>query len=70
MNQQGTPGNSTAKDPLPLDYQLHQNYPNPFNPTTTIQFDLPKNQFVELAIYDISGRPVCLRCQAGKSELW
>ncbi len=43
---------------LPEKNYLHQNYPNPFNPTTNIQFDLPKDGFVSLKIYEISGREV------------
>ena len=37
---------------------LHQNRPNPFNPMTTIRFDLPRNTFVTLRIFDLSGRLV------------
>ena len=39
-----------------IEYTLHQNYPNPSNPTTTISFDLPKESYVELQIYDIQGK--------------
>lgn len=39
-------------------YALYAAYPNPFNPTTTIAFDLPQRSFVEMKIYDISGRKV------------
>jgi hypothetical protein len=48
-------GNNTS---LVNSYKLHQNYPNPFNPTTKIKFDIPKQNFVSLKIYDISGREV------------
>ena len=41
---------------LPDKYQLYQNYPNPFNPVTNIKFDLPKNGFVTLRVFDILGR--------------
>jgi subtilisin family serine protease/tetratricopeptide (TPR) repeat protein len=34
------------------------NYPNPFNPTTNIQFTIPKNEYVKLVVYDITGRIV------------
>lgn len=41
-----------------VNYQLYQNYPNPFNPSTVITFDLPKNSFISLVVYDIVGNEV------------
>ncbi len=43
---------------VPSKYSLEQNYPNPFNPVTTIRFEVPKAQHVQLAIYDVLGRQV------------
>ena len=40
------------------EFQLNQNYPNPFNPVTTISYYLPTNEFVDIAIYDLTGRIV------------
>jgi hypothetical protein len=39
-------------------YALHQNYPNPFNPTTTIKFDLPSAQLLQLEVFNIVGQRV------------
>jgi len=43
---------------IPKSYDLSQNYPNPFNPVTKINYALPKQGFVTLKIYDITGREV------------
>ena len=40
---------------IPSTYNIHQNYPNPFNPVTTINFELPKNEFVNISIYNLMG---------------
>lgn len=40
------------------NYNLYQNYPNPFNPVTTINYDLKKDSFVELKVYDVLGNEV------------
>ena len=39
-------------------YQLFGNFPNPFNPTTQIEYQLPEQTRVRLAVYDILGRQV------------
>ncbi|MBM4157567.1 MAG: T9SS type A sorting domain-containing protein [Ignavibacteria bacterium] len=49
---------SNTGSTVPQTYSLYQNYPNPFNPITTIKFDLPKNTFITLRIYDILGRNI------------
>ena len=43
---------------LPTEFIVHNNFPNPFNPTTTISYELPKNSFVNIIIYDLLGREV------------
>ncbi|MCF7792649.1 MAG: C10 family peptidase [Candidatus Cloacimonetes bacterium] len=37
---------------------LGNNYPNPFNPTTTINYSLAEDSFVELEIYNVKGQLV------------
>jgi|WetSurMetagenome_2_1015567.scaffolds.fasta_scaffold64583_2 photosystem II stability/assembly factor-like uncharacterized protein len=39
-------------------FSLFQNYPNPFNPITNIKFDIPKDVFVTIKIYDLLGREI------------
>ena len=42
----------------PKQFVLYPNYPNPFNPVTTIQYDLSKESFVDITIYDMFGNVV------------
>ncbi len=41
-----------------LTYKLYQNYPNPFNPNTEIAYDLYRNSFVTLEVFDITGKVI------------
>jgi len=43
---------------IPTAYKLYQNYPNPFNPVTKINYDILKEGYVSLRIFDILGRKV------------
>ena len=43
---------------IPTAYGLENNFPNPFNPQTKIQYSLPENAKVRLAVYDMLGRQV------------
>ncbi|MFC2084234.1 M20/M25/M40 family metallo-hydrolase [Bacteroidota bacterium] len=43
---------------LPETFDLFQNYPNPFNPSTTIEFQIPKENNVSLKIYNIIGEEI------------
>ncbi len=47
-------------DPLniPINYSLKQNYPNPFNPATTIAYQIAKDEFVNISIFDLAGNRV------------
>ena len=48
----------TVEVGIPLNYILQQNYPNPFNPTTTIQYSIATEEFVNLRVYNSLGREV------------
>ena len=39
-------------------FSTHYSYPNPFNTSTVLSFELRDASFVQLAVYDISGREV------------
>ncbi len=43
---------------IPVKISLSQNYPNPFNSSTKINFSLPKQSHVRIAVYDVLGREV------------
>jgi hypothetical protein len=51
-------GITNLSNAIPGKYSLEQNYPNPFNPQTKIKFALPKDEFVKITIFDISGRAI------------
>jgi hypothetical protein len=44
---------------LITEFKLHGNYPNPFNPSTTLQFDVPRQvDNLDLSIYNITGQKI------------
>jgi hypothetical protein len=53
---------SVNEDPLenqhPLKFNLMQNYPNPFNPSTQIVYQIPKDGFVNVSVYNSLGQEV------------
>lgn len=55
-----TGGSSVNNDPfgLPREYSLNAPYPNPFNATANLEYELPRDGFVTLIIYDVMGREV------------
>ena len=40
------------------NYYLNVNYPNPFNAYTTIEYHIPKDEFVTLKVYNVSSKLV------------
>jgi subtilisin family serine protease len=55
QNLTGIHGNNGE---VPANFKLYQNYPNPFNPATVIAFDMPKDGFASLKIYNTIGQEV------------
>lgn len=43
---------------VPEQFTLYQNYPNPFNNISKIKYQISKSSWVQLKLYDISGREV------------
>ena len=43
---------------IPSVFSLSQNYPNPFNPYTNIRYDIPKDVFLNISIYDMTGKMI------------
>lgn len=43
---------------IPNAFVLYNNYPNPFNPITKINFDLPKQSYVKIKVYNAVGKLV------------
>lgn len=46
-----------AESEVPVEFAI-SNYPNPFNPTTTINYQLPKDGMVTIKVYDVLGKEV------------
>ena len=43
---------------IPSLFSLHKNYPNPFNPVTTLGYDLPEDELVNVTVYDLLGNVI------------
>jgi len=51
-------GGSKTEKTLPEVFALYQNTPNPFTTLTAIKYTLPKAEYVNLTVYDMTGRIV------------
>ncbi len=54
----GVVGISQIGSGVPNTFKLYNNYPNPFNPATKIKFDIAKETFAKINVYDLTGRKV------------
>jgi hypothetical protein len=61
----GTPGSMNSvylvheyEPNLPTQFHVFNNYPNPFNPSTTITYELARDQKINISIFDLLGRQV------------
>ena len=50
-----------------VNYIILQNYPNPFNPSTTIKYQIPRQSFVTIRIYDVLGNEIATLVNEEKS---
>ena len=48
----------SATESIPKEFSLSNAYPNPFNPFTTLSYDLPKDSFINLTVFDMMGRKI------------
>jgi hypothetical protein len=57
----------------PDSFRLYPNYPNPFNPVTTIQYDLPVSETIDLRIFNHLGEEIDILVQgyqkAGRHQI-
>jgi hypothetical protein len=43
---------------IPKEFGIDQNYPNPFNPETVINYQLPKDGYVTITIFNVLGQKI------------
>ncbi len=43
---------------IPHEFLLYQNYPNPFNSMTKLKFQVSKQKYVKIKIFDITGKAI------------
>jgi hypothetical protein len=52
------PPTSQGLSLIPATFDLKAAYPNPFNPTTTLEYHLPEDGYVQIVVFDQLGRKV------------
>lgn len=58
MRAHGGGETKTGDQANDASFDMNQNFPNPFNPSTQIQFSVPEESNVSIAVYDMNGRTV------------
>jgi hypothetical protein len=49
---------SRIRTEIPNEFKLGPNYPSPFNPETTIKYAVPKDDNIQIEVYNILGKKV------------
>jgi len=58
LHYEGEPHSEGDIIAKPLENRLGGNYPNPFNPTTTIAFNMAREGYVSISVYNLRGQLV------------
>ena len=56
---------SSPNAEIPNTFGLRRAFPNPFNPQLNLEYDLPRDSTVKIAIYDLQGREVAVLHEGG-----
>lgn len=52
--------NINDNNKIPDKIKLFSNYPNPFNPTTTIEYEIPNHNLIQLNVYNLIGEKIAI----------
>lgn len=58
IDHYGSSVSAVEQTPFSISATLHEVAPNPFNPSTTIKYHLKRENWIQLEIYDVRGRPI------------